>query len=382
MPSINPGKPTQAQPQPDGRRLQIAVDARPLAHPYTGIGQYLSNLLDHLIPASRHRWFLYADEPFDIHTEWTTAVIRCGRSSRRVVNTLSAQTTFGRWAKADRCDVFWGPRHQLPLSLPARLPGVLTIHDLVWRTHPQTMTRLGRLADRCTMPRALHRANAILTTSGAVQKELAACYPPTAARLHVVPLASAIDRHGPQPRELPEPYFVFCGSIEPRKNLLRLLKAFLALSRQANPVQQRLVIITGGGWQHVEIDALIAANADRITVLRSIDEKRKAGVLQHADFLVQPSLYEGFGLPVVEALKCGLPILAADRGALPEVAGDAALLVDPVDDIALRGALARLCTDEPLRQRLATNARQQAVRFDWRTTAAATQRVLEEAADA
>jgi glycosyltransferase involved in cell wall biosynthesis len=365
--------------------LKIAVDARPLLHPHNGIGQYLHNLLEGLLPGSPHRWFLYTAEPFDPPSNWHTAVLRCGRPGSRLGRIAFAQALFPKWARSDGCDVFWSPRHQLPLRLPAGIATALTIHDLTWKTHPRTMTTSGRWWERIMTPRSIHAADCIFTTSEAVQRSLAQHFPQALAKVSVIPLSSNIDLIAAQAREIDVPYFVFCGSVEPRKNLERLLHAHAGLCTHAetgaantrvNP-PHRLVIITGDSWHSTVVDRLIADNATHVSVFRAISETRKAGLLQHADFVVQPSLYEGFGLPVVEALKLGLPVLAANTGALPEVAGSAAVYVDPFSEADIAQALQRLCNDSGLRNRLRAAAHKEADRFDWATAAAATLQQLE-----
>ena len=299
--------------------------------------------------------------------------------------TAVAQALFPKWARSDECDVFWSPRHQLPLHLPAGMATALTIHDLTWKTHPSTMTTCGRWWERSMTPRSIRAADCIFTTSEAVRRSLAQHFPQALAKVSVIPLSSNIDLIAEQPREIDVPYFVFCGSIEPRKNLERLLRAHAGLCTHAetgapntliNPAH-RLVIITGDSWRSTIVDRLITDNAAHISVCRAISETRKAGLLQHADFVVQPSLYEGFGLPVVEALKLGLPVLAANTGALPEVAGSAAVYVDPLSEADIAQALLRMCNETELRGRLRAAAHKEADRFDWTTAAAATLQQLE-----
>ncbi len=363
--------------------MNIAVDARPLLQPYNGIGQYLHNLLEGLLPGSPHRWFLYTSEPFDPPSHWQRAVLRSGKPGNRLGNTVLAQVLFPKWARSDRCDVFWSPRHQLPLRLPAGMATALTIHDLTWKTHPSTMTVYGRWWERSMTPRSIRAADAIFTTSEAVRRSLQQHFPRMQGKVSVIPLSSNIDLIPAQPRELDGPYFVFCGSIEPRKNLARLLRAHA--HRRAPPgatnsplsPPHKLVIITGDRWQSTVVDRLIADSNGHVKIFRAISETRKAGLLQHAEFLVQPSLYEGFGLPVVEALKLGLPVLAANTGALPEVAGTAALYVDPLSEADIAQALLRMCNDTALRTRLQSAAHKEASRFDWASAAAATLAQLE-----
>jgi len=365
--------------------LHIGVDARPLSFPHSGIGQYLSALLEILVQekANAVRWHLYSDRPLTEQSLWGNSVMRCGTNSSQSMSTVFAQTHFGRWAKRDRLDVFWSPRHQLPLVMPKTIPCVVTLHDLVFVTHPKTMTRAGRLLETALTPKSLKQARTIITTSRYVLSELERYSGPLAAKTKVIPLSSNIAAISPSytATQAPNrPFMLFCGSSEPRKNLDRLLRAFAALKDGLNAPAQRLVIASGGGWNNASTEALITRYGEFVEVRPNVSEAHKAALLQDADFLVLPSLTEGYGLPLVEAQKLGRPILTANSGAMPEVAGDAALYVDPYDEQSISDALQKLCSDEQLRDRLAANARARADNFSWQRSASQTLAVLQQAA--
>ena len=361
--------------------LRIGVDSRPLNFPHSGIGQYLTALLQILLPATEGKviWYLYSDRPLPASFTWGSNVHRCGVNSSRLFSTLFAQRHFGRWATADRLDLFWSPRHQLPVSLGSGIPTVVTLHDLVFLSHPHTMTRAGQILERVLTPPSLRRATAIITTSRFVHMELRAVSGELAEKSSTIPLSSAIAEQ-PAVQEshdtTPIPFFLFCGSTEPRKNLDRLLRALASLKREPSAPPHRLIIVTGGGWADASTTALIERYSEFVEVRRNLTEAQKAALMRKADFLVLPSLTEGFGIPLVEAQKLGLPILTSRTGAMPEVAGQAALYVDPYDDDSIRKGLQRLCTDAPLRNQLRQKAIEQAPGFDWEKSAHATLEVL------
>ncbi len=370
---------------PAKKSLRIGVDARPLSFPHSGIGQYLHALLKILLPATtgRVRWYLYSDrclpEDFPLHD----SVLRCGSNSSRLLSTGFAQCYFGRWAKADQLDVFWSPRHQLPVSLSRKIRSVVTLHDLVFETHPQTMTGSGRTLERLLTPRSLKAADAIITTSKSVLSELTAYNAELPPKTRVIPLSSNIADFSTTERAITlpaRPYILFCGSTEPRKNLNRLLRSFVRLHAEPSPPPQRLVIVSGGGWKDATTKAIMDEHHAMVEIHRNVTEAQKAALLRNADFLVLPSLTEGFGIPLVEAQKLAIPILTSNTGAMPEVAREAARYVDPYDENSITNALREMCMNAGLRERLSANARLQADDFNWQRSAMATLEVLQSAA--
>ena len=364
--------------------MRIAVDARPLSAPRTGIGRYLAELLQRMLKGSNHQWFLYGPAP-----AWEKLSPSLDGPSAAppnvVVRTpdllgeLHAQVQFPRWAALDRVDVFWSPRHRVPVRLPT--PAVVTIHDLVWKHAPETMRPLGYVLERAMMPRSINRANRLIAVSRATKCSIQRHFPEAAHKTTVVHAASFVSPSAIPVPCVPRPYGLFVGTVEPRKNLQRLLAAF---ARIKDDVQHDLHLVGGAGWRMPKLNALVRAHGleSRVHALGSLEDEDLLAQYAGCDFVAMPSLYEGFGLPIIEAMTFGKPVLTGNTSSMPEIAGDAGLLVDPasIDDIAC--GLKRMMTDASLRSRLAGAARQRAMNFSWDSAAAETIRVIESAATA
>jgi glycosyltransferase involved in cell wall biosynthesis len=177
-----------------------------------------------------------------------------------------------------------------------------------------------------------------------------------------------------------QPYFLFVGTLEPRKNLLRLVNAYARIDEAIR--NKFLMVIAGGkGWGGVDIHALVKEKglSAQLVLTGYVNDNQLATLYAHARFLAMPSIYEGFGLPLVEAMSFGVPVLTSNCSSMPEVAGDAGLLVDPFDEKAIADALRSLLTDDHLRDTLAARARKNSERFSWQRAAAETMVVFEEA---
>ena len=358
--------------------LKIAVDARPLCVPTFGIGRYTRELLDRLIDTQDTEWYLYADRPLlEAYADKPNVSCRAAAATNHPLSLWRTQVDFVRWARQDDVDVFWSPRHHLPLFLPRTIRRVVTIHDLVWKRYPQTMRTTGLWLERALMPASLKQANEIICVSESTRRDLQADYPGASERATVIPLAAT---YHPVETDTSERYFFFVGTLEPRKNLPRLLQAFAIASEQfTEPC--RLYIAGARGWKS-DIDTLLGqfTAANNVVVLDYIDDDTLHHKLAGAIALCLPSLYEGFGLPALEAMQYGTPVIGGNVSSIPEVVGQGGLLVDPLSVEAIASALVQLANDPAQREDLSHKARQQAGTFSWGRAAADTLHLLRAAA--
>ncbi len=261
------------------------------------------------------------------------------------------------------------------LLLPLRhVPTVLTVHDLIFHHLPQHHKPLNRWYLRLTLPLYCRRADHIIAVSEHTRSDLIRLYRLPPHKISVV-YEAADPRFVPQPAEavadilrrygLPERYLLFVGTIEPRKNLPRLLSAFERLYAQR--LTDALVIVGKRGWLYDDFFAALERSPARAAVLMPgfVPDDDLPALYTGAQALALPSLYEGFGLPALEAMATGTPVVCSDRASLPEIVGDAGVLVNPLDVDAISDGLRRVLCEPDLRSQLRERGLAQASRFSW-----------------
>ncbi|MEY2420457.1 MAG: hypothetical protein QOI95_524 [Acidimicrobiaceae bacterium] len=271
--------------------------------------------------------------------------------------------------------------HGTAVAFPrADAPVVMSIHDLAFLDDPDLVTKHGLRFFRRGTDLAREHARLVMCSSRATMEDcLLAGF--DMDRLRLVPLgvdavprtfddvARARARFG-----LTRPYVLFTGTVEPRKNLHRLLKAFARIPRQ----DVELVLVGPAGWNE-SLEADLAPLEGRVHVLGFVDRDDLEALFAGADVFCLPSLKEGFGLPVLEAMSQGTAVVTSRRTSTAEVAGDAALLVDPLDELAIAIAIEELLEDRALAERLSAAGRARAATYTWERTAAAARAVYAEA---
>jgi len=272
-----------------------------------------------------------------------------------------------------------------PAAIPPAGSGqrlVVTVHDLAFEYYPGMFPRAWRYMYRLGLRAAVARADAIVTPSRNTAEDLLSRTRVDPARLHVVPLAASIglgsaDADATLARlKVREPYVLFVGTLEPRKNLVRLIRAYRRVAATGLP--HALVLAGPLGWRHDALMREIALSGPGdIVMTGAVSEGDLDALYRAADAFVYPSLYEGFGLPVIEAMVRGIPTVASNTSAVPEVAGDSMLGVNPRSVREIAQAIESVLTDLDLAERLAMRSRRQAERFSWEETARLTLQVYE-----
>jgi glycosyltransferase involved in cell wall biosynthesis len=259
---------------------------------------------------------------------------------------------------------------------------VVTVHDLAFEYFPSLFPRAWRVMYKLGLRAAVRRADAIITPSRNTAEDVLSRTDVDPRKLHVVPLApplplGALDADEVLARlKVRSPYVLFVGTLEPRKNLVRLVRAYRRVAADGFP--HSLVLAGPLGWHHESLMRELALRGPgEIAMTGSISADELDAVYRAADVFVYPSLYEGFGLPVLEAMARGIPTVASNASAVPEVAGDAAIGVNPRSVRAIAQAIASLVSDVDLADKMAARGRAQAERFSWDETARLTLEVYE-----
>jgi glycosyltransferase involved in cell wall biosynthesis len=286
-------------------------------------------------------------------------------------------------ARRERLDLFYSPYFDAPVRLAA--PTVVTMHDAVYFRFPGLRPWTERMYYRHLMRSHAARAAAVVTDSRFSREELMQFTGVSATRLHVVPialpvsfrcLAAARDTPAPGRLGLHGSYVLYTGGVEPRKNLPRLFAAYALWRERGGRVP--VLALTGDADRYdefaPEIDKLGLRDATHFT--GRLEESELAAAYAGAHLVVYPSLYEGFGLPVLEAMASGVPVACSDRASMPEVGGEAAYYFDPGSVEAIAGALDVVCSDEALRRRLITAGTERARAFSAERSADALAAVL------
>lgn len=277
-------------------------------------------------------------------------------------------------------EVFHGTNYNVPLL--NRCPTVLTVHDLsllLWpETHPQRLVRRARWR----LPAMARAATAIVAPSEGVKREISDCLEVDSGKITVIPEA-ARDSFWQIPNtetnsvrrrlKIEDDFILFVGTIEPRKNLLTLVRAFeeILLSTSRRP---QLVIVGGEGWLAQDLFFYLknAGLGDRVLFPGYLADDDLRALYSACRMFVYPSLYEGFGLPLLEAMACGAPVITSNVPSIVETVGSAASLISPTDFRALARAMTRLLEDPGEREYRAAAGRRQALKFSWGKTASAT----------
>lgn len=357
--------------------IRVGIDARSLSIAITGIGRYTLEISKHLSSLKCLDLTFLSPSTIPPSVKAELGKVNCveGGLSGDIPRFIWGETLLPWLLRKHEIDLYWNPAHRIPLFLPARVASVVTIHDLTWYFYPQTMRALLRWAEKYQMPYALRHADHIVAVSESTRRSILELYRVDHQRCStVLHGASTSLCSGPfrmrRDTVVGAPYLLFVGTVEPRKNLPRLLEAF-AKARSSLDNNLQLMIAGGSGWGNVELERLIDLHqlGDHVLVRGYVSDEELTSIYRDALALVMPSLYEGFGLPILEAMVNGLPVITSNNSSMAEIVGDAALLVDPLDINSIASAIMRLVGDDCLRAELSHKSRNQAALFCWATSA-------------
>jgi glycosyltransferase involved in cell wall biosynthesis len=361
--------------------MHIGIDATAMPPQPVGAGQYMIHLIRALVT-------LPGNERYRIYVQpHGRDLIGLPENERLKFQLVPSHSPFARlvWEQAQfpgllrhsGLDLLHSLHYTMPLSHP--LPQVVTLHDLTYFVYPQyhilpkryffrNFIRLsGRKAERLVAVSESTRQDAIRLAGLAAEKIISA---PLGVTAEFQPIRD-LQRLQPikEKYRLPSRFILFVGLLEPRKNLITLLHAYRHIYQQIGDV--RLVIVGRQGWKMRQTRQLLDSLAltPYVHFTGYVEQQDLPAIYNLADVFVYPSLYEGFGLPVLEALACGVPVITSEVSSMPEIAGETALYFPPTDDLALAQVLLELLQDEEQRKALSIAGPKRAARFTWEETA-------------
>ncbi len=358
--------------------MRIAVNTRLLLKgKLEGIGWFSYQTLQHIVRNHpEHEFFFFFDRPYDpqfVFGPNVTPVVVHPQARHPVLFYLWFEWSIPMMLRKYKIDLFLSPDGYMSLS--TKVPTCLVIHDLAFEHYPDHTVWSHRTYWRHYSPLFAKKATRIVTVSTFSKNDISTRYGIEPSKIDVV-YNGAHDEYHPltvDEREAVKKqyaegceYFVFAGALHPRKNIVNLLKAFVAFKKRQR-TNMKLVIAGRPAWKYEEVEQMRAEMAfnDEVKWVGYMNVDELSKVIGGAYALVYASLFEGFGIPILEAMQCNVPAIVSNTSSMPEVAGDAALLVDPtnVDDIADK--MHQLYKDESLRNKLVANAGPQAKKFDW-----------------
>jgi glycosyltransferase involved in cell wall biosynthesis len=369
--------------------MPIYIDISSAVHAKAGIGRYAESLAQALIAREPGRFALFYNRVKGSRPPQSLAMVparsvRAGYKPWRMAVWVGQLASAGFNRLVPDAELFHATEHLLP---PLRgVPTVLTVHDMIFRQFPEHQKRLNYWYLNATMPLYCRRADAILTVSESSKRDIVAHYGLEPAKVTVIYEAAAPEFVPASPAAadavrrrygLPARYMLHVGTIEPRKNLTRLVEALDRLHDEGLTIP--LVVVGGKGWLYDDF-------FQRLEALEIRDSVYFPGYVPAADLpllysaaslAAMPSVYEGFGLPVLEAMACGTPVVCSQTSSLPELGGTAARYFDPYDVEAMADVIRAVWTDDNMRAEMSRQGLSEAVKFSWSRAAEETYQVYE-----
>jgi glycosyltransferase involved in cell wall biosynthesis len=379
------------------REMRVGINGVSMLSPLTGIGQYTFNLLGELQAMHLSPWLFYGNDwRQDVRAHPVRGIGVAKKLIKRLIprpyaaSRFLLQRVFDRGVRQNRIQLYHEPNF---MAYRFRGPAVVTVHDLSWLHYPETQPAARVREMNRLMPATMKAAAHILVCSEFIRKEVIAHFGVREDRITTTLLGVAKEF---KPRDADQcapvltryglhfgRYILAVATLEPRKNLGTMIAAFAQLP-EATRRQYPLVIVGMRGWGDNLVSnslrKMIACGEVRLTGY--VPQKDLPSLYAGARLFAYPSLYEGFGLPPLEAMACGVPVIVSNRASLPEVVGNAGMLVDPLDDVGIARYMRALIEDDVLHQSLATAGLQRSLSFTWRKCATETMAVYQKTLNA
>lgn len=376
--------------------MKIVFDARLVQNHLTGIGRYVVELLQALTTEGKdHNYVIWINDMLDKeHT-----LYKLGETEHNVtIKTkdiatmgVSQQVFLAKHLRLDQPDIYHYPHYDMPYV--PKIKSIATVHDLKYLLYPHFFPEFSKLKKTYTkvmMKRTLLKSERVIAVSNSTKNDLIKVFGKQYENKINVILEAAEDRYEKQISDhilwevkeryqLPDDFIFFLGEKRPHKNIIGLIRAFEMVCRNPRLDNFRLVI---SGNQYKEYNEIIDTNVsenirDKILFTGYVEDQDLPCLYTLAKLFVLPSYYEGFGIPLLEAMSCGTPVITSNISSMPEITGNAALLVNPNHPNDIAEAITKILTDKELYLSLQEKARQRASMFSWKTTARQTLKLYE-----
>jgi len=365
------------------RPLKIAIIADALDYQYAGIYYYTKEILQALARVDQVNEYLFVRSKSEGHISDNVKELIIPTGNFPGAAPYRLFFTIPKRLKQEKVDIVIEPRHFGPFNLPPTIKRITFIHDLSPLHHPEWHQLVSRKLQQLFLPSILQRADHILTNSVYTQKDIIKHFPSTASKITATLLGKEeYFQARPNPAfiaslQITGPYLLHVGTIEPRKNLTTLVTAFEAYKQTANDNLQ-LVLVGKKGWKNTDFFERLE-NSPFKSSIHQIGYVKRADLValySSAHAFVFPSLFEGFGLPILEAMSCGCPVISSNAASLPEIGGTACLYFPPLSSTKLVEQINQL-NNPTQREKLVNASLQQASKFSWDQTARETLAVFE-----
>lgn len=353
--------------------MRIGVNATCFTHKKTGVGRYVFELCKRLVNHN-HQVFCYL--PHLRHPSYSHEFGIIFKENKHItpINKLYwERIRLPKFLMEDQIDVFWAPAHRF---LPSKfnIPSVLSIHDLIWRKAPNTMQFKTRFSEKLFTKKSIQSADAIAVVSQSTANDLKEfcgdqCKIPVIAYPGITNFPPTNEKHNLKKFGISTPFILCVGTIEPRKNHKKLLDAYQQLSPPLRN-EAHLVFVGNKGWGGIDLKREIKARGLEHYAhhLTEVNDHLLATLYEHCLFLALPSLYEGFGMPLIEAMSFGKAVLTSNISSMPEVSQSAGLLVNPTNVTSITNGLEQLISNVKLRNKLEKHAKLEASKYNWNYT--------------
>jgi glycosyltransferase involved in cell wall biosynthesis len=333
-----------------------------------GKGEYVYMLVSALLKSTEHNFVLFADQT--LPPDWQRPNVKAIIFKSPMIVWQLQTWLYLEFRKP--VDVYFSTTSLIIPALLRGIPVVTTLFDFVSFLFPNTHQKKAIILERLWMKPAIRYSKKLLAISEHTKQDAMKLFHCSGEKIVVTPLAPSFNLQQEQIDLTGENIILFVGTLEPRKNLVRLIEAFNLLREDNIPAQ--LVLAGNWGWQSEDIKAAVENSPFKldIKVLGYVSSNQKVALYRRATVFVFPSLYEGFGLPPLEAMSLGVSVITSNVSSLPEVVGDAGLLVDPLSVTELQKAIKRVLTDNEFREQLIVKGKARAEQFNWAITAVKT----------